>query len=566
MISRIILILSIFTLSYCSTAESKESPEGSLTEKTNSNENASSMADSENGNEDLANSSVETSGYNESKLRSSSPSPTSIGKTTKLKLDEAINRALENNPNILRKKLDLAKADTDEQKNQGRYAWRAVADASIDQQKLPFNQNNLFSGTKQQTNTYNAGIEKLFSTGTYFKVNVNTKRFDSNAFEDQFRTPAGFGGLGIGPLYTSSINLTIAQDLLKNAFGYKERKTEQILENNTLILKDQLEQELSQLIVESLVDYWDYSVKDNSVETYEQLLENTKNIRNLTIRKRSLGLSEGFEVNQWNALYAQAESQLQKAIVDRDEAQRKLVRTLALDPNTKFNEVTPLVDTLPSKVNYDSDLAYAYKHRADFRNMARKKENSELGLKIAKSDALPTLKVSGTLGYQGQNLISTGENFSDKNNGITSQKFPVRQGAVDFSYPLNDKGVEAGIRDAEITKRQALLEESDLVKAVADDVKTRIDLLKSSYKIYENARVTEEESKKYYNGVVRSFQQGRFNAVAVKNALDSLVQDQLSLIRAKVDYNINLHRYYVAKNSLFEEYKIDKEKLVPNNL
>ncbi|NCN11154.1 MAG: TolC family protein, partial [Leptospira sp.] len=223
-------------------------------------------------------------------------------------------------------------------------------------------------------------------------------------------------------------------------------------------------------------------------------------------------------------------------------------------------------ETLPSKLNYDSDLAYAYKHRADFRNMARKKENSELALKIANSDALPTLKVSGSIGYQGQNLVSSKENFSDKGNGISSYKYPIRQGSVDFSYPLNDKGVEAGIRDAEIQKRQALLEESDLVKAVADDIKTRIDLLKSSYKIYENAKVTEGESKKYYNGVVRSFQQGRFNAVAVKNALDSLVQDQLSLIRAKVDYNINLHRYYVAKNSLFDEYKIDKEKLVPSNL
>lgn len=543
MISRLLLILSLLTLSFCSTAETKNPEESNLT-------------------------SMNDSGIIESGDIANKPSVTNdqTVKETNLKLDEAINRALENNPNILRKKLDLAKADTDQQKNQGKYAWRAVADASIDQQKLPFNQNNIFSGTKQQTNTYNAGIEKLFSTGTYFKVNVNTKRFDSNAFEDQFRTPSGFGALGIGPLYTSSVSVTIAQDLLKNAFGYKERKTEQILENNTLILQDQLEQELSQLIVESLVDYWDYSVKDNSVETYEQLLENTKNIRNLTIRKRSLGLSEGFEVNQWNALYAQAESQLQKAVVDRDEAQRKLIRTLALDENTKFNDITPLVETLPSKLNYDSDLAYAYKHRADFRNMARKKENSELALKIANSDALPTLKVSGSIGYQGQNLVSSKENFSDKGNGISSYKYPIRQGSVDFSYPLNDKGVEAGIRDAEIQKRQALLEESDLVKAVADDIKTRIDLLKSSYKIYENAKVTEGESKKYYNGVVRSFQQGRFNAVAVKNALDSLVQDQLSLIRAKVDYNINLHRYYVAKNSLFDEYKIDKEKLVPSNL
>ncbi|NCN11153.1 MAG: TolC family protein, partial [Leptospira sp.] len=299
MISRLLLIISLLTLSFCSTAETKNPEESNLI-STNDSEIIESG--------DIAN----------------KPSITNdqTVKETNLKLDEAINRALENNPNILRKKLDLAKADTNQQKNQGKYAWRAVADASIDQQKLPFNQNNIFSGTKQQTNTYNAGIEKLFSTGTYFKVNVNTKRFDSNAFEDQFRTPSGFGALGIGPLYTSSVSVTIAQDLLKNAFGYKERKTEQILENNTLILQDQLEQELSQLIVESLVDYWDYSVKDNSVETYEQLLENTKNIRNLTIRKRSLGLSEGFEVNQWNALYAQAESQLQKAVVDRDEAQR----------------------------------------------------------------------------------------------------------------------------------------------------------------------------------------------------------------------------------------------------
>jgi outer membrane protein TolC len=159
-----------------------------------------------------------------------------------------------------------------------------------------------------------------------------------------------------------------------------------------------------------------------------------------------------------------------------------------------------------------------------------------------------------------------GANFSNKNQGIASQNYPVKSGSVEFSYPILDKGVQAGIRDAEIQKRQASLEEQDLVKQVADDVKNKLDLVKSSHKIYENAKITEEESQKYYNGVLRSFQQGRFNAVAVKNALDAWVQDQLSLIRAKVDYNINLHRYYVAKNSLFEVYKIDKNKLVPENL
>jgi outer membrane protein TolC len=568
MIPRIVFFIFLILFTYtCSSTNSKDSEkiqDSSIAQENSSVEPEKAIISSEPSSNPQAE-------KNESS--SKAPIPTDISSTKEssekkslLKLDEAIQRALESNPNILRKKLDLAKTDTDEQRNQGRYAWRAVADASIDQQKLPYNQNNIFTGTKTQTNIYNAGIEKLFSTGTYFKINVTNKRFDSNAFEDPFKTPAGFGALGIGPLYTSSINLTIAQDLLKNAFGYKERKTEQILENNTQIKKDLLEQELSALVVESLVDYWDYSVKENSINTYKKLLENTTNIRNLTIRKRGLGLSENFEVNQWNALLYQAESQLQKAIGERDEAKRKLSRTLNLPPETNFTEVTPLIDSLPTNLNYQSDLAYAYKNRADFRNMARKKENAELAIKIANSDSLPSLKVAGTMGYQGQNLEGMGANYSNKNQGITSQNYPVRQGSMEFSYPILDKGVQAGIRDAEIQKRQASLEEQDLVKQVADDVKTKIDLVTSSHKIYENAKITEEESQKYYNGVLRSFQQGRFNAVAVKNALDSWVQDQLSLIRAKVDYNINLHRYYVAKNSLFEVYKIDKNKLVPENL
>lgn len=483
-----------------------------------------------------------------------------------LSIEDAILRALENDPNILRKKLEIANSSRDEMKNQGKYSWRVTAGASIDQQKNPFNQSTILSGTRTQTNDYEAGIEKLFNTGTYFKVNVGTRRFDSNAFEDPFRTPAGFGALGIRPLFTGTVSATISQDLLRNAFGTNERKTEKILANNTEILREQLEQDLADLIVGSLVDYWDFTVKDNTVDTFERLLASTRDIRNLTIRKRRLGLSESFEVNQWNALLAQAESSLQTAIVDRNESKRKLLRSLRLPENTEFSKTTPLLDSLPAGISYQKDLEFAFNNRADFKNLSRKKENAELAMLIAKNQALPSLKATGTYGYQAQNLESPQKNFTDSGQGITSQQFPVQQGSVEFSYPIADKGVKAGIRDADIQKRQVLLEGEDLRRVIADDVKTRIDVLKASFKIYENAKTTEKESQKYYNGVYRSFRQGRFNAVTVKNALDSYIQDRLNLVRTQVDYNINLHRYYIAKNSLFMEYNIPKEKLLPVDL
>jgi len=481
-------------------------------------------------------------------------------------LRDVVLLALENSREVLRARLDLAKTDTDLMRFEGKYTYRALAGADIVQNRFPFNQNNIFSGTRIQTNTYNAAIEKLFITGTYFKIDVKSTRFDSNAFENSFRTPAGFGALGIPPLYTDTLSATLAQDLLKNAFGSQEKNTEKILKNQTEIKRDQAEEQIANQIVNALVDYWNFSVKDSSYETLEQLLKNTKTVRDLTIRKQSLGLSEGFEVNQWNALLAQVEGQLSQSKVEREEARRKLLRTLNLSEDTVLDKSATLVETLPAKLNVEADIEYAYKNRADFRAVSYKKENAELALSNAKNNALPSLKAAGTYGYQAQNLISPMINYTSSNIGITSMNFPVMQGSLEMVYPINDKGVFVGIRDAEIQKRQASLDEKDLIKSVSDDVRTRIDILKSSYVILENAKTTEEESKKYYSGILRSFQQGRFNAVAVKNALDTHVQDQLNLLKARVDFNINLHRYYLAKNSLFEEYGVERSSLTPEAL
>lgn len=483
-----------------------------------------------------------------------------------LSLRDAVHYAVDNNREVMQKRLELAKADTDLLKYGGKFSWRVLAEAEIQQNKFPFNQNNIFSGTKTQTNTYSAGLEKLFTTGTYFKLEAKSTRFDSNAFENQATTPAGFSGLGLPPLFTDTLSVTIAQDLLKNAFGYKDRNLEKILENQTEILRDQLEEQVADKVVSALVDYWDYSVKESSYQTLEQLLKNTKNVRDLTVRKQGLGLSESFEVNQWNALLYQVEGKLAQGLADKEEAKRKLIRSLNLPDDTVFTQSTPLSDSLPAVLDYEKDIQYAYEHRADFKNIKRKRDNAELSIKNARNDALPTLKAAGTYGYQAQNLQGPRVNYSDNKNGIPSYQYPVMQGSLEASYPIADKGVKAGIRDAEIQKRQVNLEEADLTKSVADDVRTRIDILKASYKVLENAKRTEEESKKYYAGVVRSFQQGRFNALTVKNALDTLVQDQLSLVRAKVDFNINLHRYYVAKNTIFEEYGVDRSKLLPENL
>ncbi|MBK8394367.1 MAG: TolC family protein [Leptospiraceae bacterium] len=485
-------------------------------------------------------------------------------KVLKLTMKETVQRSVEFNPNIRNAKYELVKYDSGFLKSESKYSWRLVGGAEITEGRLPYNQANIFSGTKTQTNKYNLGVEKVFNTGTYFKIDASTQRFDSNAFENSFTSPSGFSALGLPPLYTGAITATLSQDLLKNTFGLQDRNNQTILKNQSEITKEELSLKLSNTIVGALVDYWTYSVSDSSTATFEQLLKNTKNIRDLTKQKTGLGLAEGFEINQWNALYTQTENQLEKAKLERDENKRKLIRNLNLTSDSEIGSITDMETELPPNLDYDKDLEYAFQNRGDWRSMKLKREIAELSMKNAKDNALPSLKVSGSYSYQGQTLISPQDNFTNGTNGIPSFKYHNLNANAKLSYPIGDTGVKAELRDSAILERQINILEDDLKKEIADELRARVDAVIIGHKILQNATKTRKESENYYNGLLNSFRQGRFTAVAVKNALDTLVQNQLQEVQAKVNFNINILRYELTKNSLLKKFDIDVEKLVPS--
>ena len=126
-----------------------------------------------------------------------------------------------------------------------------------------------------------------------------------------------------------------------------------------------------------------------------------------------------------------------------------------------------------------------------------------------------------------------------------------------------DKGIRADIRDSEILNAQVKIQEDDLYKEIINDVHNRYDQVIVGHKILENAIATTKQSEVYYKGIYNSFRLGRFNALAVKNALDTYVQNQLQEIQARINYNINLMRYDLSKNALLERFEINVDKLIP---
>ncbi|MGE8719956.1 TolC family protein [Leptospira terpstrae] len=474
-------------------------------------------------------------------------------KKLRLSITQAIEQVIENNTIVQNAKLEIVKADSPELKNESKYSWKALASIQSSKQLFPDNRNNIFAGTIRSQDRISAGIEKQFKTGTYFKTEISTIRYDVNAFENP-NSQTAFGSLlAAPPMYTGALSATLSQELLKYGFGKNEADKEKLLKNQTLLVRENYINILTQLVVKILVDYWSLSIVDSRIATYEKVSKNTEEIRRLTLRKTGLGLSEGFEVNQWNQAYLRTQSLLEKAKVDRIEAERNLVRILNVDTGSSIEGVTDLSETLPTEINLKADKEYALSRRTDYLILKREREIAKLALNTALAEDDPSLLATFSYSSIGQNFNSPQDNFIARQRGITSFNHPQILAELKMSYPLWDLGIKAGIRDAETNLKINEMK----IQNLEQEIDNRHEALIASHALLKDLMKTRKETEIFYNGLMERFRQGRYTAVNVKNALDSLANVELAVTQAKINFNINLVRYELAKNSLFEKYGLD---------
>ena len=481
----------------------------------------------------------------------------------KLSLEEAVKNVIENNLTVKNAKLEIVKTLSPIDKRDSAFSWKVYGDLTAVQIVNPFNQNNIFSGTKISNNKIAVGVEKEFETGTYFAIEASTVRFDSNAFEGTLGQIFGFSNLAIPPLYTGALSFKLSQELWKYSFGKVEKNKEKILQTKAEIERDNLVLLLSNIVAKVLIDYWTLAIQETAVESYEKLLKNAKYILGITYQKQRLGTAEGFEVNLWTSIVNKLEGEYNKSRLAKEASIINLSRILGVDPKTvQVSGVTELQTEIPFEVSYEKDLEYALKKRIELKNVKRSRNVEKFNLENALEEDSPSIKLTVTYNTIGQNISSPQDNFLNTNQGVFSLRYPEKRLDLSVKYPLADVGNQASQKEAKVNLEKLKTQEEDLLKEISTELKDRIEAIYSSYKNLKIAEKNVLENQRYYNGAVQSFTQGKLPAIAIKTALDNLALADLQLIQAKVNFNINLLRYQIIKNSLFESYGIDPDKVI----
>jgi len=467
-----------------------------------------------------------------------------------LTIQDAINIVLEKNLTLQSAKYDVVMSDTNARKLDKKFAPVVSAEG----QHLGFSDSPLSSTSRgYQYNGY-LGISKLFATGTTVGGGYRYQQLHTEATSTTFGFPIA------QPASTSTFNgyfINVQQELLKNSFGYADRKMEKIANKQAEGQRAYTVNLLSGLVVQALTDYWQVTIQKSALENARLEEKSNRQVRSIVARNVSYGLGETYDLNNYNARVAMSTAKVSMTEQSLKNATRKLLRTVNMPVDTKVEGITNLVDTLPS-LDANAALKAAMEKRVDFKNAKIENEVAEMQTDLYGNQALPSLSAYFNYVSQGTNQFIQFPGFP----AAGSLQSPQWQVGVKASYPLWDDEVKVNQRNAGMQLTQSRIKLQNLEQEIRDDVLTRLENVRLNFEVFQTSRTARKESEAFYNRMLARTRTGKLNFQLVGQALESMVASRQRELEALVNYNIALLQFDLSKNEIFERYNIDVEKIL----
>lgn len=467
-----------------------------------------------------------------------------------LSIQDAINIVLEKNLTLQAAKYDVLMSDTNALKLEKKYAPTISAEV----QHLGFSDAPFAGNSKGAQNNAYVAISKLFATGTTVGGGYRYQQLQSEATN-------GFLGLPIKtPASTTDFNgyfINVQQELLKNSFGYADRKMDAIARKQGKAQRAYTVNLLSGLVVQALTDYWQVTIQKFALENARLEEKSNRQVRAIVARNVRFGLGESYDLNNYNARVANSVAKVAMTEQSLKNATRKLLRTINMPVDTQIEGITNLVDILPN-LDADKALKAAMEKRVDLQNAKTEMEIAELQTDLYGNQALPSLSAYF-------NLVSNGTNQMIMFPGFPSAgalQSPQWQVGVRASYPLWDQEIKVNKRNANMQLSQARIKLNNIEQEIRDDVLTRLENVRLSYEIFQTSRTSRKESEAFYNRMLARTRTGKLNFQLVGQALENMVANRQRELEALVNYNISLLQFDLAKNEVFERYNINVEQIL----
>ena len=395
----------------------------------------------------------------------------------------------------------------------------------------------------------NTSLTQKLPFGASYTLSMANNRYNTNS---QFAQPPN----GINPSYKTFLNFSITQDLLKN-FGMDVGTAPiKIARNNQTISVTQFRQQANQVITSVHNAYWNLVFAIENLEVQNRSLRLARELEDLNKARVRAGVAAPVEVTQAEA---QAAAQVQNVILAEKaikDAEDQLTLIINFPDGERIWARTILPTDAPPfdvvQVNMDGSIQEALEKRPDYTAAKLTLQNTDLNLRVARNQLLPSLQLQGNVGLNGLNGSAGGD--LDR---LTSGDFTQWSAALVLTYPLGNRAARSAFIQSKLGRDQASTSLLSLKRQIITQVREAVRRIEADVRSVEAtkaARVLAEEQLRVEQKRLEAGVTTTFNVLSFQR---DLAAAQASEIKAITTFNQDLANLELQKGTVLEKNRLE---------
>jgi outer membrane protein TolC len=419
--------------------------------------------------------------------------------------------------------------------------------APLNRPVLGFTGANLQEITKFDQNTVGvtADVTQNLYTGTNFDLNYSPQR----------TFVSGPNTFLFNPAYTGGLALTMTQPLLKN-FGVDVNKTFiYIAQNNATVEQHVFLDRVMTVIATVEQTFWEMVFANENLKVAQAALKAAEELLATNRAKAKAGVMSIVDVLQAEAAVASRVEQIlvaEKAIRDQEDQVRRLLNPAEEDLRQDVRLApTDAPATALEPLSLQETIDIAMERRPEILQAGKNIDTSELNVKFAKNQLLPTLSLQGTMG-----LAGLGADYNDSVKRNFGGDFYNYGAGLVLSYPLGNRSAYSTFNKRQLEARNAQATLQSIRQQVIVGVREAVRRVQTDFKRIETTRSARIMAEKQLQAEQERLKVGLSTTRFVLDFQRDLATAQGNELRAIIDYNKSLSNLARNKATTLERYQL----------
>ncbi len=400
----------------------------------------------------------------------------------------------------------------------------------------------------QRNHSVTVDLTQNLLTGGNFDLNYSPQRSNINA-----NVASGFL---FNPAYTGGLALTLTQPLLRNAGVDLNKTFIKIAQNNATVEEHVFRDRVMTVLATVEQTYWELVFANENLKVAQAALKAAEELLASNRAKAKAGVMSNVDVLQAEAAVASRVEQVliaEKAIRDQEDQLRRLLNPSEeeLRQDVRLTPVDQPVTVL-EPISLQEAIDVAFERRPEIVQATKNVETSELNIKFAKNQLLPTLSFQGTMG-----LAGLGNDYPDSVNKNFSGDFYNYGAGLVLSYPLGNRSAWSTYNKRQLEARNAQASLQSVRQQIIVGVREAVRRVQTDFKRIETTRSARIMAEKQLQAEQERLRVGLSTTRFVLDFQRDLATAQANELRAIVDYNKSLSNLARHKATTLERYHIE---------